>query len=141
MNDELRTRTFELDEVNAFLETILGSMGVAVAVLDAEQRVQVWNDHARDLWGLRPDEAQGEHFLNLDIGLPVERLKQPIRALLSGSDGHGEELTLEALNRRGRKVDVRVTCLPLTVADGGVNGVIVLMDDAASSDGADDSGH
>jgi two-component system CheB/CheR fusion protein len=129
MNDELRTRTVELDEVNAFLETILGSMGVAVAVLDIDQRVQVWNERARDLWGLRPDEAQGRHFLSLDIGLPVERLDQPIRALLTGQDGAGKEVVLEALNRKGRTIECRVTCLPLTVADGGVNGVIVLMDD------------
>jgi two-component system CheB/CheR fusion protein len=135
MNDELRTRSFELDEVNAFLETILGSMGVAVAVLDADQRVQIWNDHARDLWGLRPDEAQGEHFLGLDIGLPVERLKQPIRALLAGTDGGGQELVLEALNRRGRKFDVRVSCVPLTVADGAINGVILLMADVGAADG------
>ena len=43
INDELRERTGELNQVNEFLEAILTSLGLGVAVLDAQQRVQVWN--------------------------------------------------------------------------------------------------
>ena len=71
INDELRERTGELNQVNEFLEAILTSLGFGVAVLDAQQRVQVWNRRAEDLWGLRADEAVDNHFLSLDIGLPV----------------------------------------------------------------------
>ena len=53
INDELRERTGELNSVNEFLEAILTSLGVAVAVLDRQQRVQVWNRGAEELWGLR----------------------------------------------------------------------------------------
>ena len=106
----MRTRTLELNEVNAFLETILGSMGAAVAVLDGRQAVQIWNGNAEDLWGVRADEAVGQHFLALDIGLPVEHLRSAVREALQGVDGHGT-MVLEATNRRGRQISCAVTTL------------------------------
>jgi two-component system CheB/CheR fusion protein len=127
INDELRQRTGELDRVNAFLESILLSLGVAVAVLDREQRIQVWNEQAEDLWGLRADEVVGQHLLSLDIGLPVEKLRRPLRNALAGNR-EGNELVLDATNRRGRAIACKVTCLPLLVASKDVQGVIVLME-------------
>jgi two-component system CheB/CheR fusion protein len=125
INDELRERTLELDEVNAFLETILTSMGVAVAVVDRQGVVQVWNAHATDLWGLRSDEAVGQHFLVLDIGLPVEQLKAALKAALGGEEPR-VELTLDANDRRGRSLRCAVTLLPLGQAEETA-GAIVLM--------------
>ena len=87
MNEELRQRTDELNELNAFLEAILTSLRSAVVVLDRDMRVQVWNDQAQDLWGLRSEEVAEEHIMNLDIGLPVDQLHQPVRAALAGDDG------------------------------------------------------
>jgi two-component system CheB/CheR fusion protein len=118
INDELRTRTLELNEVNAFLETILASMGLAVVVLDGRQTVQVWNRHAEDLWGLRADEAVGQHFLGLDIGLPVDQLRTAIRDALRGVDGRGA-ITLQATNRRGRPIECAVRTLPMAGGAGG----------------------
>jgi two-component system, chemotaxis family, CheB/CheR fusion protein len=66
MNDELEQRTDELNDVNAFLESVLGSLGAAVAVVDRDLQVTAWNDAAFELWGLRLDEVLGKHFLNLD---------------------------------------------------------------------------
>jgi two-component system CheB/CheR fusion protein len=79
MNDELRMRSVELDEVNIFLEGILTSIGMAIAVLDRQGVVRLWNVHAHELWGLKADEAEGQTFLELDFGLPVAKLKQPLR--------------------------------------------------------------
>jgi two-component system CheB/CheR fusion protein len=131
INEELRERTSELDRVNAFLESILLSLGVAVAVLDREQRIQVWNGQAADLWGLRADEVLGQHLQSLDIGLPVEKLRRPVRNALAGND-EGNESVLDATNRRGRAIRCKVTCLPLIVASKQVQGVIVLMEAAGS---------
>lgn len=125
MNDELRQRSLELDEVNAFLETILTSIGMAVAVLDPQGHVRVWNYHAEDLWGLRNEEVEGQHFLGLDMGLPVDRLRTPIRAAITG-DSERREVELEAVNRRGKKVDVRVSVMPLGSASTP-SGAILLM--------------
>ncbi|HEY6758245.1 MAG TPA: CheR family methyltransferase [Baekduia sp.] len=127
INDELRTRTFELNEVNAFLETILASMGLAVAVLDGRQTVQIWNRQAENLWGVRADEAIGQHFLGLDIGLPVDALRAAVRDALRGVDGHAP-MTLEATNRRGRPIACTVRTLPLIVGVDEVTGVILLME-------------
>jgi two-component system CheB/CheR fusion protein len=133
INDELRERTGELNQVNEFLETILASLGLAVAVLDSEQRVQIWNDRAEDLWGLRPHEAVSRHFLSLDIGLPTERLAPALRAAIAAPDGR-QDLQLEAVNRRGRTISCRVSVIPLArdAGDGSdrasIRGAIVLMD-------------
>ena len=126
INDELQQRTDELNDVNSFLEAVLGSLAAAVVVVDRELRVQAWNDAARELWGLRPDEVQGEHLLNLDIGLPVDKLRQPIRATLAG-DGAGT-VTLDAVNRRGKPVRIALRFAPLAGDGSDVRGAIVMME-------------
>lgn len=72
----------------------------------------VWNDSAADLWGLRSDEVKGKHFLNLDIGLPVAELKPLLRACIAG-ESEPAEIDLPAMNRRGKKLLIRVRCTPL----------------------------
>jgi two-component system CheB/CheR fusion protein len=134
INDELRDRTSDLNQVNEFLEAILTSMNVALAVVDRRQRVQVWNRHAEDLWGVRQDEAVDHHLLSLDIGLPVEQLAAPLRTVLGGGSGR-EQAVVEAINRRGRTIGCATTILPLLSPDHGdgnpVRGAIVLMEEAA----------
>ncbi|HEY7074973.1 MAG TPA: PAS domain-containing protein, partial [Solirubrobacteraceae bacterium] len=136
INDELRERTGELNQVNDFLEAILTSLGIGVAVLDSQQRVQVWNRQSEELWGLRSDEAVDQHFLSLDIGLPSEQLAADLRAALSG--GEHRRQRIDAVNRRGRPIVCSVTVLPLVPpsGDGGgdVRGAIVLME-GLESDG------
>jgi two-component system, chemotaxis family, CheB/CheR fusion protein len=136
INDELRDRTGELNQVNDFLEAILTSLRIGVAVLDTHQRVQVWNRHAEDLWGMRSDEAVDQHFLSLDIGLPSERLASDLRAVLGGADRR--EQRIDAFNRRGRPVICSVTMLPLVPpardGAGSVRGAVVLME-AQDADG------
>jgi two-component system CheB/CheR fusion protein len=128
MNEELRHRTQEVNDVNAFLETILSTIGLAVAVLDRNQRVQIWNGKARELWGVTADEAEDEHLLSLDIGLPVEKLRQELRVALTGESDR-EEVVLQATNRRGKPFRCRVTLLPLGNVDGSAPGVIMMMED------------
>jgi two-component system CheB/CheR fusion protein len=137
INDELRNRTGELNSVNEFLEAILTSLRVAVAVIDRNQRVQIWNRGAEELWGLRHDEAAEQHFLALDIGLAPERLAPALRAVMGGSSAK-ESARLEAVNRRGRAIVCETTVMPLVSqgTDGPeLRGAIVLMEDRAS-DGA-----
>lgn len=128
LNDELQERTRELDRMNNFLQTILSSLRVGVVVLDPNLSVLAWNRKAEDLWGLRLDEVQGKHFLNLDLGLPVDQLRQPLLACLSGQVQH-YDITLGAINRRGKPFQCRVTSTPLGVSGDHAQGLIVLMDD------------
>jgi two-component system CheB/CheR fusion protein len=127
-NAELRQRSDELNTVNAFLESILTSLRGGVAVVDTDFKVLVWNVQAEDLWGMRPDEAVGRHLLGLDIGLPVDQLKQPMRECLSGVCQF-TEMEIEATNRRGRTIRCRVTCSPLLGPQQVVRGAIVMMED------------
>ncbi|MEV4642700.1 CheR family methyltransferase [Actinoplanes sp. NPDC049548] len=129
INDQLRISTSQLDEANSFLETVLTSLRAGVAVVDRELRVRMWNRRAQDLWGLRAGEVVGQHFLNLDIGLPFEQLRPMLRGSL-GEDGVSGEVSVDAVNRRGRAVVVRVACAPLRGEGGnrGTEGAIIVME-------------
>lgn len=130
MNDELRHRTIELDDMNTFLETILTTVGLAVIVIDRQQHVRIWNSQAREMWGLTPEEAEGQHLFALDIGLPVEKLRPQLKALLSGNTERAE-VVLAATNRRGTSVQCRITFLPLGPSSGDGRGGVIMMMEAA----------
>ena len=129
INNELRDRSAEVIELNQFLGSILSSFQSAVVVLGTEMEIRAWNRQAEDLWGLRSDEVLNQHFLNLDIGFPVEKLHGPIRSPLAGRTEH-DQVTSAAVNRRGRPIDCKVSLSPL-VAPGATRGVILVMDAAA----------
>ncbi len=126
-NDQLRGRTDELNRANTFLESIVASMDAGVVVLDANLAVEIWNRKAEDLWGLRADEVRGKPFLNLDIGLPVEELKTPLRECLAGISGL-HRLVLDGRNRRGKAIRCAVVCVPLAGSDKLVRGAILMME-------------
>jgi len=128
INEELRQRSEELNNVNAFLESVLTSLRGGVAVVDNDLKVLVWNERANDLWGMRSDEVIGRNILGIDIGLPIEQLRQPLRECLSGARGY-IEMQIAATNRRGRSIQCRVTCSPLLGFQDVVRGVIVVMED------------
>jgi two-component system CheB/CheR fusion protein len=127
VNDELRDRSQELNEVNTYLASILTSLRAGVIVVDRDLLVRVWNRWSEEEWGLRGEEVIGRYVFNLDIGLPLEELREPLRRLLAESQGH-ETGSLSAVNRRGRAVTVRVelTSLPL---GAGAPGVIVVTEE------------
>ncbi len=126
-NEQLRQRTEELDRTNAFLESILGSVESGVAVMDRDLRILLWNKKMEELWGLRAEETEGRSLLSLDIGLPVEELTEPLRRLLV-EDGAGEEtLNVDAVNRRGQAIVVRVTSTLHQGPRGTVDGVILTL--------------
>ncbi|MBD2740084.1 PAS domain S-box protein [Coleofasciculus sp. FACHB-1120] len=130
--EELRLSSQDLNEANAFLKSIFTSLPGGIAVLNQELNIQVWNLQAEDLWGLRSHEIQGQHFLNLELGLPIEQLRQPIQSCLAGESEHHEQ-TLDALNRRGRTIQCKVTCMPLFTLKKEIHGVIVLMQELPSA--------
>jgi two-component system CheB/CheR fusion protein len=149
INDELQDRSAQLDEANAFLESILSGLRAGVVVLGPDLAVRVWNQQAQELWGLRRDETVGQHFLTLDIGLPLDLLRPMIRRALEGA-GEPQELAVPAVNRRGRPIGVRVLSSALSGYDERPVGVILMMeqDDRAATGGtrapegvAADGGH
>jgi two-component system CheB/CheR fusion protein len=129
VNDELRTRSEELDHLNAFFSSVLGSLSAGAVVVNSNLDVVMWNHRAEDMWGLRADEVQGKGLLNLDIGLPVAELRTVIRPCLAGEVDR-QEVVLDAINRRGRKIKCRVTCTPLIAGSKKREGVILMMEEA-----------
>jgi two-component system CheB/CheR fusion protein len=133
INGELRQRTTELDNSNTFLQSILSSLLSGVVVVDRRLAVVIWNHRSEDLWGLRNDEVQGKPFLDLDIGLPVRRLEEPIRDVLNGTKIR--EVILEARNRRGKDIQCHVACTPLNDSSKQGQGVVLLMNDLNTVEG------
>jgi two-component system, chemotaxis family, CheB/CheR fusion protein len=131
INDELRQRGEELNEANAFLQSVMTSLRGGVAVVDRELRLLAWSRHAEELWGLRLEEVSGQHLLNLDFGLPVERLRPALKACLSG-DSAIEQVVLDAVNRRGKPIRCGVTLTPLMGGQNSIRGVILLMEEVGS---------
>jgi two-component system CheB/CheR fusion protein len=127
INDQLQHSSAELDGVNAFLDAILSGLRAGVAVVDMDLRVRVWNRQAEELWGLRVGEAVGQHLLNLDIGLPIDQIRPLVRRSLAGETDIGE-VELDAVNRRGRPITVRVSSTALLDAAGLPTGSIVVME-------------
>jgi two-component system CheB/CheR fusion protein len=113
--------------LNQFMSGVLGSFHAGVVVVDADLRVLAWNAAAEDLWGVREDEARGQYVLSLDIGLPVAELQPLLERQVVGDGGPHETVELDAVNRRGRPVRVRVTISAFRTA-GERGGAVVLMD-------------
>ena len=134
-NEELHTINVDLQEhgdvlleKNAFLESLMRSFGMGVAIVNRDLEVTGWNAHAESLWGLRSDEALGHSLLTLDIGLPIAGIEDHIRKCLDGTMEQ-EIGTLEATNRRGKRIFCRVGCAPLLGQDGRSIGVILTMEE------------
>ncbi|HEY3831616.1 MAG TPA: CheR family methyltransferase [Acidimicrobiia bacterium] len=126
VNDEVRARGDEVDQLNQFLESILASLRGGVVVIDRDRRVRVWSQRAFDMWGLREEEVREVDLLDLDVGLPVADLREAIDECMA-HDVEQENLVVEAVTRRGRTVECRVSISPLRER-GVVNGAILVMD-------------
>jgi len=132
LNVQLQQSSEELNLVNGYFETVLTSLKAAVVVLDRSLQVRVWSEKAEDLWGLRQEEIEGRPFLDLDIGLPVQELRQPLLDCIAGR--REQEVNLDAVNRRGKAIRCRIRCTPhpggTTGINTGVDGVILLMEES-----------
>ena len=127
INTDLQLRTREVERLNTLLLAVTGNIEVGAAVLDGGMRVQLWNERAADLWGVRSDEVVGNSFFNLDIGLPAEQLRALIRAGAGGRPLH-DELVVKATTRKGREIRCRV--IAHAIGDGDrPAGVVLVMEE------------
>ncbi len=128
LNDELRERTNEVADSNAFLQGIVEGLELAVAVVDVDGRVQLWNAGAERLTGLRNFEAEGLRVVDVRLDLPVESLREVLRDVI----GRGQpraELEATVTNRFGRRHVRRLLVHPLRKRQGDVQGAVLTVVD------------
>jgi two-component system CheB/CheR fusion protein len=128
LNDEMQRRTGALNDANSYLSSVLTSLRSAVVVVDGELRVQVWSPKMEEMWGLRVAEVLQHPLLQLDMGLPVDQLKPAARAVLEGREVF-QEITVDAVNRRGRPVRCTVAVSPLLTPAREIRGAVLLVDE------------
>jgi two-component system CheB/CheR fusion protein len=128
INDALGERSVELDDARSFAASLVNSIHLGLVVVDREMRVLVWNRGCEELWGLRSQETRGRTLTSLDIGLPVDQVR-PLIGKAFVDPSNPSEVSVEAVNRRGRPIQVRVTCTSFQAPpEEGVNGAVLLME-------------
>lgn len=126
INNELSQRTQELNRTNIVLTSILKSLQTGIVVIDNSFNILVWNYMVEEMWGLRADEVVGNSLFSLDIGLPIEQLRSPIREALTDQQPF-QEMILDAINRRGRQIRCYVAITPLSGTE--MQGAVLMMAD------------
>jgi two-component system CheB/CheR fusion protein len=126
-NNELHLLTDEVNETNVFLGAIMTSIKYGVIVLDGDYRIQLWTAASEELWGLRSDEVTGKELTALDIGLPVQRIKDSILHFTS-ENKQETEFEIDAHNRKGKPVTCSVRLSKLTPGSEETDGYIILID-------------
>lgn len=129
-NEEMRRHSEETGEYRRYSESILRSIDVGIIVLDDNLTVQSWNRWSENVWGLRNEEVAGEAFLDLDIGLPVQRLRRPLSDILN-TQAPVEPVEIEAMDRRGRRVICRIRLSPLLYDNRLARGAILIIEDVS----------
>jgi two-component system, chemotaxis family, CheB/CheR fusion protein len=127
INETLRDRSRELEETRGFLDALVDSVKLGIIVVDREMRIVLWNRGSEDLWGLRSVEVVGAPLSSLDIGLPLTDINPLIGRILV-EPGTVENAAVDAVNRRGKKVRVRVTCSAFGYNGNSASGALLAMD-------------
>jgi two-component system CheB/CheR fusion protein len=126
-NEELRRRGEQLDSYRVHTELVLGSIRTGVIVLDQSLKVALWNRWNENMWGLRAEEAKGKPLMELDVGLPIEQLRNELRAAQRGETP--APVTLETIDRRGRVAVCEVVISPLGAATDERSGLVLVVED------------
>ncbi|MEQ8972521.1 MAG: CheR family methyltransferase [Coleofasciculus sp. C1-SOL-03] len=133
INDQLNVRTDEVHQSNAFLNSILESFQTGVIIVDKEFNIIRWNGSSQEIWGLRPEEVQGKSLLSLEIGLPVDQLREPIRNCFQGEVNH-QTIRVDAINRRGQSIRCRVRLHGLRGIEEQLHGTIIVIEQVNQGD-------
>ncbi|MBD8678346.1 CheR family methyltransferase [Sphingomonas sp. CFBP 13720] len=137
VNEELRIQAEQATSYRLYLEAVLRSMNGGIVVLDGKLDIQSWNRWSENAWGLRADEVVGTGFEALDIGLPVHLLRESIEAVRSGREAQAGQ-TLEAVDRRGRRILCEITMSALMDEGQRHRGLVLLFKDVTGENRRDE---
>ena len=129
MNDELRNRSTELNASNAFLEAVFTSLRAAVVVVDRELRVQVVECGRAGHVGPARRGGAGDGVLQSRRRVAGRRAapagsRHPVRDVAAH-----REVVLPATNRKGRRIQCRVSVVAAQGRQSDVTGAIILMEE------------
>ncbi|MEM7769083.1 MAG: CheR family methyltransferase [Cyanobacteria bacterium P01_A01_bin.37] len=127
INQELQQCTLDLHQANGFLSSMLPNFRAGVMVLNSQCKILRWNPEAENLWGLSGKRVQDKSFFELDLGLPVNELRDPVYQCLKGSIDQ-YELVLNATLPQGRSIQCRIQLHPLVSLDQEQEGIILLVE-------------
>jgi two-component system, chemotaxis family, CheB/CheR fusion protein len=128
-NEELRRHSEEFDTYRLHAEAILRGLDAGVVVVDPDMRVVSWNRWCENVWGLREEDAAHQHFGALDVALPVQQIEPKVGQAIT--EGAISDITLDALDRRGRELKWRVRVAPLIYEDRSKQGAVILLEDGS----------
>jgi PAS domain S-box-containing protein len=126
MAEELQSREQELRASKLTLEAVLASSPIAILTLNREGRVTLWTPAAERLFGWSAGEVRSREVPFATPGQAPEAGGLGAR-LRTGEPFMDEEWT--GVHRDGRRLDLSVSSLPLTRADGTVTGQVVAVAD------------
>ena len=143
MNDELQAVTDELQlRSRAFRERSVeldaarreprsrSSSPTALVAVDGDLRVLTWSSGAQGLWGVGSSSVVGASLVELGIEL-MHDLDAPIRSVLEGAIDE-QTVDLAAVDGWGAPARFRVSCSPLRLPSGDVEGVVLLIESEPS---------
>ena len=111
---------------------LIAEMSDALVVSDRKGAIRVWNAAAERIFGFSAEETLGE---SLDLITP-ERLRARHwqgydETMHTGRTryGAGDLLSVPAICKDGRTISVQFSILPLTDAEGEIQGVAAIMRD------------
>lgn len=110
-NEELNSRIADLNVLKHHHEMVLNSIDPSIIVTDSDLLVKTWNAAAADMLGCEEDEIVGRSLMNLDIGIPLERMADQFRDVIR--TGKPADDTLEYIDCWGKRTMVDVSMNPL----------------------------
>lgn len=127
-NEELRIQAEQASNYRLYLESVLRAMNGGLIVMDEKRRILSWNRWSENAWGLRAEDVLGTNFDTLDIGLPVQAMRDVLGSVQYGDEDQAETV-VEGLDRRGRRIVCRVRISGLLDDNGGSQGLVLVFRD------------
>ncbi|MFZ3485501.1 CheR family methyltransferase [Sphingomonas sp. 3-13AW] len=128
VNEELRMQAEQASSYRLYLESVLRSMNGGIIVIDRKRQIQGWNRWSENAWGLRSEEVLGTSFDQLDIGIPIQQLRDDLADVRAGRKEQVER-ELEGVDRRGRAILCRVRISSLLDEKEGNDGLVMVFQD------------
>ncbi|MEO7590335.1 MAG: ATP-binding protein, partial [Byssovorax sp.] len=115
LNEELQTRNTELNSVNSDLVNILGSVEVAIVIVDAARHIRRFTPKARSILNVLPSDV-GRPLHDIRVNISVSDLDERIRVAMDTNLMHESEVQ----DRDGRWYRMQIR--PYKTTDNRIDG-------------------